>query len=222
MPGSGKRKRDGSTTRSKRTKYSRTKRGSMYSNAQTSLIGSRNGTIEKFAKNQTICVTRCRDVYTQVSTATDNLGSLYFTLSDLAGYSDMVTLFDEYQLYKVEVTFQPTITQSLSADRNPGALYTAVDYDDATAPGDATVLLQYGTCQISAPQERVTRCIYPRMAVAAYSGAFTSYANLKSQWIDIASSTVQHYGIKWCIKGSDYAYGYHVFARYHIKLRSTR
>ena len=186
MPGSGKRKRDGSTTRSKRTKSSRTKRGSMYSNAQTSLIGSRTGIIERFAKNQTVCITRCRDVYTQVSTAIDVLGSLYFTLSDLAGYSDMVTMFDEYQLYKVEVTFQPTITQSFSSDRNPGALYTAVDYDDAATPGDATVLLQYGTCQISAPQERVTRCIYPRMAVAAYSGAFTSYANMKSQWIDIA------------------------------------
>jgi len=34
------------------------------------------------------------------------------------------------------------------------------------------------------------------MAVAAFSGAFTSYSNVPAGWIDSASPGVQHYGLK--------------------------
>lgn len=36
----------------------------------------------------------------------------------------------------------------------------------------------------------------PRTAMAAYSGAFTSYANMSDQWIDLNSTSVQYYGFK--------------------------
>jgi hypothetical protein len=38
--------------------------------------------------------------------------------------------------------------------------------------------------------------------MAAYTGSFTGYVNMGPQWIDAASNTVQHYGIKMYIPGA--------------------
>jgi len=43
------------------------------------------------------------------------------------------------------------------------------------------------------------RTLQPRVANALYSGAFTSFGQVKNQWVDMASQTVQHYGLKYGI-----------------------
>jgi len=46
----------------------------------------------------------------------------------------------------------------------------------------------------------VTRSFRPKFAVAAYSGVFTSFAQSGfNQWIDVASTTVPNYGLKWIV-----------------------
>jgi len=58
------------------------------------------------------------------------------------------------------------------------------------------------------------------MAVAAYSGAFTSYSNLVGGWIDSASPAVQHYGIKLATPIATGSIAYTMTARAVVSFRS--
>lgn len=78
-------------------------------------------------------------------------------------------------------------------------LYCAIDYDDATTPSSAATLEAYSTCLVLPPGQSCSRTFKPRMAVAAYQGAFTGYASFAPTWIDVAYPNVQHYGVKYFI-----------------------
>jgi len=129
----------------------------------------------------------------------DLTGGLYFVFSNISGYSNFATVFDQYRLRAVSVTLSPrAIPVSSPTDIQP-RLWTCFDYDDANAINRA-MIEQYDSCVLSPPGTGVTRTIVPRMAVAAYSGSFTSYANVADMWLDIASPNVQHYGVKFVIE----------------------
>jgi len=61
--------------------------------------------------------------------------------------------------------------------------------------------------------------------VAAYNGAFAGYANLGAQWIDAASTTVQHYGVKTYVPGGAAGQtqlaSWDVFVEYFIQFRKS-
>jgi len=78
-------------------------------------------------------------------------------------------------------------------------IYCVIDYDDASALSSAANASAYTNCVVMNPGESCERVFQPRMALAAYAGAFTSYANVGPQWIDAASNAVQHYGVKFWI-----------------------
>jgi len=76
-------------------------------------------------------------------------------------------------------------------------LWVVADYDDSSAPSSLAVLQSYQNCQTSMSETQIIEFV-PHVAVAASGGgAFTSYANMKPQWIDAASTTVGHYGLKY-------------------------
>lgn len=136
--------------------------------------------------------------------------STFFTLDMLPDYADFTQLFDQYKILKVKFKLTPYSTfgpmQSGVGTANNQSLgvmqHQYVDYDDATALAASSTginsmrqFLSYRSRNLlGRPTKRSFR---PRMALAAYaSGAFTSYANQKSMWIDANSPTVQHYGLK--------------------------
>jgi len=121
-------------------------------------------------------------------------GAFQFNLAAVPSPSDFTSLFDTYRIAMVEVSFLPTNPALIAA-----ALYTVIDYDDANVPASAAELLQYDTLQVTASNQITKRTFVPKIALAAYSGTFTSYAAAKSQWIDCDSSSVQHYGLKYCL-----------------------
>jgi len=119
----------------------------------------------------------------------------YFTLAQFAGYADLTTVFDQYRIMQIIVTFEPNVpVVALALGIYIG---TALDYDDATAPSANTDLEQYDNYLSVPVGQYFQRTFNPRIAFAAYSGAFTSYSNQRAGWIDCASTNVQHYGIKW-------------------------
>jgi len=136
--------------------------------------------------------------------------SYYTTLGFLADYTDFTNLFDQYKIDRMSLELRTFATQATTA--TTGALINmVVDHDDAGIPAatDAGIQLlrEYPTYKVAnfvrpdAGKQFVMTCV-PRVAVAAYAGAFTSYANVAS-WIDAASPSVQHYGFKgvievWC------------------------
>jgi len=138
----------------------------------------------------------------------DTKAGLSFALNNPPGYSELTALFDRYRLTKVQLTFiygknSANITQTTTAGANTNlpCLYTAIDLDDDSAPANIDELLEYETCHVDRLDKIVKRTVYPRIATAAYSGAFTSYANMDpSTWIDCNSDGVRYYGLKYVVR----------------------
>jgi len=134
----------------------------------------------------------------------DPMFACYFTVADLPQISTYMSLFDQYKINRITVTFGTTAnnwnpqTASTNLNAPEYKLWYTVDYDDAAVISPLTSLMEYeavkyhnmmkGDCSVS---------FVPHAAIAGYSGTFSGYANVKSPWIDMASNTVQHFGIKW-------------------------
>lgn len=152
-----------------------------------------------------------------------------YTLNDLDQVTTFTALFDQYRIRKIQVTFRPAYNMAmLQTSPFSGATtynYHVIDQDDATALTDAQ-LRQYDTCQVHTNVQQFTRTFTPRIASAAYSGAFSSFANLSSNtWIDVASPSVQYYGTKFnqeaSPSGGTQPIGF-LDNVYYIEFRATR
>jgi hypothetical protein len=154
------------------------------------------------------------------STITSTAQTYYFTMGALPQNTDLSVVFDQYRIDCAEIWVTPR--QPNSNATNPGLIYSVVDYDDATSLSSASQAQEYANCIYSCGGTGHYRCLKPRMAVAAFSGAFSSYANMEPQWIDMASYDVQHYGVKLFFDQTSAALTYDVRCRLHYSLRATR
>jgi len=130
---------------------------------------------------------------TSNSTA-ENFGSYAFTLTGFPGSASPIATFDSYRIVYLSVNFVP-FGISAAANATLGQFTTAIDYADAT-PVTQSQLLQNDTSMVVQTGQFFERRFQPRTAVAAYSGAFTSYAQDENSWIDTTSPAVQYYGLK--------------------------
>jgi hypothetical protein len=113
--------------------------------------------------------------------------------------------WDQYKLLAVRFTVSPdqnAVGLFTNATTTYTPLYIVIDYDDSATLGSVAAAEAYNNCVVLGAGESCSRLFQPRMAVAAYSGTFASFANMADQWIDAASSSVQHYGIKIIIPGA--------------------
>jgi len=148
--------------------------------------------------------TQSASLLTVTPTASQNPTYL-FSLADLDSSGEFTGLFDQYRIDCVCFKLLPMqnaiglMTNSTTTSVTP---YVVVDYDDVNTLSSAAQARSFESCIIVPPGRECTRQFKPRMAVAAYSGSFVSYANLADQWIDSNSNGVQHYGIKLFIPGA--------------------
>jgi len=127
------------------------------------------------------------------STTIPQAGALSFALSSLPDYTEFTALFDQYRIIQASVSFEPT---SLVSTSTP--LITVLDYDDAVVPTSLNMLYEYETMQSSTSGTMQKRVLTPKLALAAYSGVFTSFGVAPTgTWIDSASPSVLYYGVKW-------------------------
>jgi len=129
-----------------------------------------------------------------------------FQLNDVTNTGDFTGLFDQYRFKAVKIEFRPRFNFA-----NPGSvvvnklprLYSVIDYDDSNVPTLISDLREYQSCKETNFDKDHVRLIKPRLASALLSaaGGFTSVANEAPKWIDLASLTVTHYGIKIGIEG---------------------
>lgn len=112
--------------------------------------------------------------------------------------------FDQYRIEAIRFSILPqnnAVGLVTNAATTLQKVYCVIDYDDSTALASVGSALQYNNCITLSPGESLCRLFQPHMAIGAYSGAFTSFANVKPMWVDAASTGVQHYGIKLYIPG---------------------
>lgn len=138
------------------------------------------------------------------SSVVDNTGAFTFTLNDVPQVTSFQALFDQYRIAEIQVTFRPMYTGTsiaVTVSNIIPQIYTAVDFDSATTTSIAAIR-EYSTCKTHELEDFAIR-FKPGIAMAAYSGAFTSFANMTNQWLDLASPAIQHYGLLYGIEAGN-------------------
>jgi hypothetical protein len=177
------------------------------------------------------CVYRFRQLVDTASTTqvagSETDGALVFQLVQLSNVTAFTSIFDQYRIDMVQVSFSPRVNAAVPTSPTGTImpkLYTGLDYDDASTTTIAA-LLDYQSLVITPPCMGVVRTVKPRIAIAAYSGAFTSFANQES-WVDCGSTAVQHYGLKYAVEaglvGQLNLQQYTITAVYFIAFRNVK
>lgn len=143
-----------------------------------------------------------------------------FSLSQSNQASALTDLFDQYMIDGAEVWILPRYSLA-SNSNNWGTLYSVIDVDDSNLLTSVAQANEYVSCVESEGTQGHYRHLVPHCALAAFSGAFTSYANVKHQWIDAASPNVQHYGIKVAASVTGIALVYDLRIRLSFRFRNV-
>jgi len=154
------------------------------------------------------------------STTVEIDGGINFTFSQINQYNELAAVFDQYRFVLIEIKFLPTI-QALATGNQGGMFFTCVDTDDSSST-TASAIRDYPGCVSTESFKGHTHIFQPHVAIAAYSGAFTSFSNAVSPWIDVASPSVQHYGVKYAYDLSPAIFYHDIIVRIHVQLRNVR
>lgn len=161
-----------------------------------------------------------------------------FAINRVPSYSEMASLFSEYKINAVKLTFTPFWDGSDAQNQwgsNTIALprvYTLID-KNGISPGVLATenqFLEYGTAvQMKRPQEPFSIYVKNPQAegAAAIGGGFTGNAiQVASPWLDTLNLNIEHHGAAIGIaiqggSGTGTAWGYHVTATYYFQFKNA-
>jgi hypothetical protein len=152
------------------------------------------------------------------NTSTPTYYATSLTLGTLASYSEYVGLFDQYRIKEVEVWIEPN--QAATTVASP-IWYSAIDLDDSTTPAAIAVVAGKQTATASSTESGHYHRFKPHVAVAEYSGTFTSYGNIPAGWIDSGSPGVEHFGVKVAIPADGVSRGFSFTYRALVEFRQA-
>jgi len=184
------------------------------------LSGTRpSTTIPLSCQNKPYSVVQSQNAGTIVTTSTTvpTFGVLYFTIGGLDQVSTFGALFDQYKINQVEVWVLPLVTTTVNA-----SYATVLDFDDGNNLTTYAQALDYTNVQETMISQGQRRKFIPHVAVATYNGSFAGYANEKSPWLDMSSTSIQHYGLKIAAQQSSAAITINVTYRLHCSFRNLR
>jgi hypothetical protein len=139
--------------------------------------------------------------------------------------SQLSAVFDQYRVQMLEFTYYPRINVvdgNSAGPTNSGFFHTVIDYDDSSLLTSIGQALDYPNCLVTPGSVIQKRTFVPHVAVAAYAGAFTSFANMGPTWIDCTSNGVVHYGVKTAWTVTSQALTYDVVCRVWMQFRNVR
>ncbi len=163
----------------------------------------------------------------------DKFGACSFALADLPS-SAANGVFDQYKILEIRLQIKPrSNAMSVVAASSPNDLLTGlmavVDYDDDTVLSTKLEAQQYDNVVRAQSWEGIEVTFVPAIDPAIFaSGAFSGYAIEESDkmWIDINSTTVPHYGVKWVAEAlttsSTSSIVWDVWAYYTVGYKHTR
>lgn len=134
------------------------------------------------------------------SNAAAVLGAMSFTKTSAGDSSSMSAVFDQYRITKIKVFIISNNTpQAPGASTAIAQVYTAIDYDDAVAPSTVTEVLNYDNSMIHVAGANATRTFRPKVIGYVYGGGSTAGEVKESPWLDCATSSIEHFGLKYCV-----------------------
>jgi hypothetical protein len=168
------------------------------------------------------------ETYVQLAQITSSAAGQVFTTfgvglsTNVTDYTDLTGLFDQYRCTRCQFWLVPRIGPAqITAAANTGLMASVVDYDDLATP-TFNQLLEYRNVIVGPGSRGHYRDFKPHVAVAAYSGTFTSYGNVEDMWIDCGSPGVYYYGVKVGLEQTDVAYVYDLIAKTHWEFKNQR
>jgi hypothetical protein len=147
--------------------------------------------------------------------------SYTFSFGAIDQSASLVNIFDQYRIREVEFWLIPRINGVLTTSYG-GLLSSVIDLDDSTLLSQPNQAGDYASCVTTESTQGHYRRFKPHAAIAAYSGAFTSFANQQSPWCDTSSPSIVHYGIKLALTVHSTQVVYDINTRLHMEFRSVR
>lgn len=154
-------------------------------------------------------------------------GAWTFKLNDLPNHIEFSTLFDRYMIthVKLRIRIQNDPATQVSSASNYPQLFYVKDFDDSLSPASLNELREHArmkSCMLSPYRERVIN-IKPSVLTNLNDNVGYVLSPKWKQWIDCASSTVPHYGIKFGIDNLLNAnYNVLIRATYYFRCKDTR
>jgi hypothetical protein len=121
--------------------------------------------------------------------------------ADINQFSQFAAVFDQYRFTMIEIWLTPSGPACAPSYLNTtgGRMYSVTDYDDSNNLSSSNNALQYQNVLVTSFTDGHYRRFTPHIAVAAYGGAFNQFKNEVADWIDCASTNLQHYGVKFLV-----------------------
>lgn len=138
--------------------------------------------------------------YLSGSTTADVGGALIGQLSQVPGYTEFTSLFDQYKIMGLRFRLSPR-ANSAEVGTNQGIVkvFTAIDYDGGTAPTVIADILQNESLKISKSTRDVVRYFKPRFN--ATTSALVGTGNMNTRgWLDCSNATVAHNSLQFVIQ----------------------
>jgi len=156
----------------------------------------------------------------------DTFGAFQFELTDTEA-SSVAAFWQQYQIQAIEMQFRPMYRANPVIDDTVCVIpliFVAVDPNDISSWTTLSQAESHDNVAIKDDDRGFTLRLRPSVAAALYAGAFTAFGHFPQQpWIDTASNSVRHYGVKWAITGSGFAASHYqswrVISRYTVAFR---
>ncbi len=158
--------------------------------------------------------------------------TIAFQLSDIPNVSTLAALFDQYRIDKVLLRVKSRnnavfVANTASPNGAVPTAYAVRDIDDASALSTMSDYLQYDTCLTFSGEEDFVIELTPSVTKAVFSsGAFSGYTVDQPCWLDIANTSIPHYGVKIGVGGltasTTSSWAWDVTAEYIVSFMSTR
>jgi hypothetical protein len=157
---------------------------------------SRYGSGDPYGNKLYQCKQNLPDTYVASSTTTV-FGAYNYTANALDNASGFASVFDQYRIDRLQVTFRPMnvatpLVNTASSGFIAPIIYAVIDYDDSTTPTTVAQLRDYQNCS-SHLYDTFTLDFKPH---AAYNVGGSLSGNVASPWIDWATPSIQHFGVK--------------------------
>lgn len=153
------------------------------------------------------------------STTVPVFSSIQFIVSALDNFTNLAAVFDQYRIDMIECWILPQLTEVVAPSGGSSFYITTVDVDDAATPTSFAQLTGYPNAQVSNGTMTHYHRWRPQFAVAAYSGAFTSYSS-STGWLDCGSPGVNYYGLKFASQTASVVQNYTYITRLHCSFRA--
>lgn len=142
-----------------------------------------------------------------------------FALNQVAGYTELTALFDQYKISAVELTFIPRYSQITPFTTAPDNIkcFIATDYNDNAAPTSIDQVREYEDYKFYSSCEKFTHYIdKPKI--------LDNSSTSRTAWISTASASTSHYGFKFACEpfGLGGTYGWSVEACFYLAFKNVK